>query len=111
MTRKDAVLLAVPPEVTITSAKPGKSAPGTGATIFVSDQEVGVVEMPPIVTVLPLADAPKPLPLIVSEEPTGLTGPTLGEILLILGDAQAEIALKNAVRKARATRERVFIDT
>lgn len=111
MTRKDAALLATLPDVTTTSAKPGKSTPGTGATILVSDHEVGVLETPPIVTVLPLADAPKPLPLIVSEEPAGLTAPALGEILLILGDAQAEIALKNAISKARIVRERVFIDT
>jgi hypothetical protein len=111
ITRKDAALLAILPDVTITSAKPGKSAPGTGATIFVSDQEAGVVEMPPIVTVLPLADAPNPLPLIVREEPTGLTGPTVGEMLLILGDAHAEIALKNTTKKTRAVREKVFIDT
>jgi hypothetical protein len=111
MTRNDAVLLAVPPEVTITSANPGRSTPGTGTTIFVSDQEVGVAATPPIVTVFPLADAPNPLPLIVREEPTGLTGPAVGEILLIWGDAQAEIALKNAMSKARTVRERVFIDT
>jgi hypothetical protein len=111
MTRNDDELLATPPDVTMTSANPGRSAPGTGATILVSDHEVGVAETPPIVTVLPLAEAPNPVPLIVKAEPTGLTGPTVGEILLICGDAQAEIALKNAVRKARATRERVFIDT
>src|ERR1051326_2856277 len=46
MTRNDAVLLVVPPDVTTTSANPGKSALGTGATIFVSVQEVGVAEMP-----------------------------------------------------------------
>ena len=54
MTRNDAELLAMPPDVTTTSANPGKSTLGTGTTIFVSIQEVGVVETPPIVTVLPL---------------------------------------------------------
>ena len=83
MTRNDAELLAMPVDVTITSAKPGKSAPGTGTTILVSNHEVGVLETPPIVTVLPLADVPNPLPLIVKAEPTGLTGPTVGEILLM----------------------------
>jgi hypothetical protein len=83
MTRNDAELLAIPPDVTTTSENPGKSTLGTGTTIFVSIQEVGVVETPPIVTVLPLAEAPNPLPLIVKGEPTGLTCPTVGEMLLM----------------------------
>lgn len=111
MTRNDAELLAMPPDVTVTSANPGKREPGTGAIIRVSLHDVGVVEIPPIVTVLPLADAPNPVPLMVKEDPTGLTGPAVGEMLLICGDAQAEIALKNAISKARTVRERVFIDT
>jgi hypothetical protein len=41
------------------------------------------VKTPPIATVLPLPDAPNPLPLIVTGDPTGLTGPTVGEMLLM----------------------------
>ena len=94
MTRNDAVLLAVPPEVTIRSANPGRSTPGTGTTIFVSDHEVGVDATPPIVTVFPLADAPKPEPLIVMGEPTGVTGPAVGEIVEIAGAANAKVPNK-----------------
>lgn len=89
ITRNDAVLLAVPLEVTITSANPGRSPPGTGTTISVSDQEVGVAAIPPIVTVFPIADAPKPEPLIVTGEPTGVTGPAVGEMVEMAGAANA----------------------
>lgn len=98
MTRNDVVLLAVPPDVTITSIKPGRRLAGTGATILVSDHEVGVVLTPPMVTELPVAEVPNPLPLIVKGEPTGLTGPTVGEMLLMLGDAQAKVKLRKPSR-------------
>ena len=110
MTRNDAELLAMPPDVTTTSANPGKSTLGTGTTIFVSIQEVGVVETPPIVTVLPLAEAPNPLPLIVKGEPTGLTGPTVGEILLTCGDAQAKVRLRKPRRIITLIVKRHFDD-
>jgi len=110
MTRNEAELLAVPPDVTTTSANPGKSTLGTGATILVSDQEVGVVKTPPIATVLPLADTPNPLPLIVKGEPTGLTGPTVGEILLICGDAQAKARLRKPRRIIALIVKRNFDD-
>ena len=91
MTRKDCTLLAVPPTVTITSTKPGKRLLGTGAMIFVSLQEVGTDVIPPTVTVLlPCVAAPKPEPLIVRGEPTGLTGPAVGEMLEMAGVAKAK---------------------
>jgi hypothetical protein len=105
ITRKDAELLATPPEVTITSANPGRSTLGTGAMIFVSVQDVGVVETPPIVTVLPLADEPNPLPLMVKGEPTGLTCPTVGETLLICGAAHADVSvISPSMKQAKTVR-------
>jgi hypothetical protein len=53
-----------------------------------------VAATPPIVTVFPLADAPKPEPLIVRDEPTGLTGPTVGEIVEMAGAANAKVPNK-----------------
>jgi hypothetical protein len=90
ITRNDAALLAVPPTVTITSAKPGKRLLGTGATILVSVQEVGTDVTPPMVTVLLPCVVPKPEPLIVTGEPAGLTGPTVGEIVEMAGAAKAK---------------------
>ena len=98
MTRNEAELLAVPPDVTITSIKPGRRLAGTGATILVSDHEVGVVVTPPIITELPVADAPNPEPLMVKGDPTGLTCPTVGERLLMLGEAQAKVKLRKPNR-------------
>jgi hypothetical protein len=109
ITRNDLALLAVPPEVTITSANPGRSTPGTGATIFVSDYEVGVAATPPMVTVFPMADAPKPKPLIVRAEPTGLTGPTVGEIVEIAGAANAKVPHKRPRINRTALRNRKFL--
>ena len=82
-TRKDCALLAAPPTVTITSEKPGSRALGTGATIRVSLQELGTAATPPTVTVS--GEAPKPVPVMVIGDPTGLTWPTVGEMLLMCG--------------------------
>jgi hypothetical protein len=82
MTRKDCALLAAPPTVTMTSAKPGRRLPGTGAMILVSVHEVGMAVTPPTVTILLLWVVPKPEPLMVKADPIGLTGPTVGEMLL-----------------------------
>jgi hypothetical protein len=109
ITRKDAALLAVPSEVTMASTKPGRRLAGAGATILVSDHEVGVVLTPPMVTELPVAEAPNPLPLIVKGEPIGLTGPTVGERLLICGDAQ-ELTLRNANKTIETIVERNLTD-
>src|SRR5260370_30725641 len=85
ITRKDFALLDAPFTVTITSTKPGAKLLGTGATIFVSLQRLGIDAVPPKVTVLlPWVD-PKPVPLIVTDPPTGLTGPTVGDMLVMLG--------------------------
>jgi hypothetical protein len=111
MTRNDAELLAIPPDVTVTSANPGKREPGTGAIIRVSLHDVGVVEVPPIVTMLPLAELPNPVPLMVKEDPTGLTGPTVGEMLLICGDAQARLRLRKQRRIIALIVKRSFDDT
>jgi hypothetical protein len=109
ITRKDAALLAVPPTVTITSIKPGRSVLGTGATILESDHEVGVVAIPPMVTVLLPCVVPKPEPLIVTDEPTGLTGPADGEILAIAGAATAnEQDSKLKISKIALRRRRTF---
>lgn len=102
-------MLVVPPEVTITSANPGRSTPGTGATIFVSDHEVGVAATPPIVTEFPLTDAPNPEPLIVRAEPTGLTGPTVGEIVEMAGAANAKAPHKRTRINKTALRNRRFL--
>jgi len=86
ITIKDRALLAAPLTVTTTSTKPGARELGTGATIFVSLHELGVEATLPKVTVLLLpCVAPKPDPLMVTDPPTGLTGPTEGEMLVILG--------------------------
>jgi hypothetical protein len=100
-TRKDFALLATPLTVTITSAKPGKRLLGTGATIFVFVQDVGTAATPPIVTVSCVV--PNPEPLIVRAVPTGLTGPTMGEMLEMAGLAKAT----EPSRKVKTTRTSV----
>jgi hypothetical protein len=109
ITRKDAALLAVPPTVTITSIKPGMSVPGTGTMILESDHEVGVVVKPPMVTMLSLCVVPKPEPLIVTGEPTGLTGPTVGEIVEMAGAANAKVPNKVPTINRTALRNHRFL--
>jgi hypothetical protein len=50
--------------------------------ILVSVHEVGMAVTPPTVTILLLWVVPKPEPLMVKADPIGLTGPTVGEMLL-----------------------------
>jgi hypothetical protein len=107
ITRKDLALLA-PPVVTTTSAKPGKRLLGTGATILVSLHDVGMAVTPPIVTLLAPWVVPKPEPLMVNDEPTGLTGPTDGERLVMFGEACQAWALKQKATKRRKITGRVL---
>src|SRR6266571_3218938 len=55
---------------------------GTGTTMFVALQLVGVAVAPPNVTVLVPCVAPKFVPVIVTNAPTG---PEVGERLAIVG--------------------------
>src|SRR5262245_58029505 len=85
ITKKELALLFVPFTVTTMSAKPVGKLLGTGTTILLSLQELGVVASPPKVTVLLACVAPKLVPFMVTGLPTGLTEPTLGERLVMLG--------------------------
>jgi len=69
---------------TVTTTLPVVAAPGTGATILLELQLVGVDVTPLNLTVLvPWVD-PKPLPEIVTDVPTF---PEVGDKLLIFGAA------------------------
>src|SRR5579864_874554 len=109
ITRNDAVLLAAPPTVTTTSMKPGRRLLGTGDMILVSVQEVGTDATPPMVTVLAPCVVPKPEPLIVRAEPTGLTGPAVGEIVEMAGAAKAKEPNKRPRINRTALRNRRFL--
>jgi hypothetical protein len=80
VTVKAAPLLASPPTVTMTL--PVVAPDGTGTTMLVADQLVGVAAVPLKVTVLLPCVAPKPLPAIVT---AAATGPLVGERLVIVG--------------------------
>lgn len=73
-------LLARPP--TATTTFPVVAPAGTGTAMLVALHEVGVAEIPLNVTALVPCDAPKLLPLIVTDAPTG---PDVGLKLLMLG--------------------------
>ena len=79
-TEKAAPLLATPP--TVTTTFPSVAPVGTGATILVALQLVGVVSVPLNVTVLVPCVAPKFVPLIVMGLPQGATP---GKILAMFG--------------------------
>jgi hypothetical protein len=79
-TAKVTPLLAAPP--TVTTTLPLTAPPGTGATMLVADQFVGVAVIPPNVTVLLPWGDPKPVPAIVTEVPTG---PPEGDKLVMFG--------------------------
>src|SRR3989442_1108632 len=72
-------LLAPPP--TVTTTLPVVAPAGTGTTMLVSDQLVGVAVVPLNVTVLVPLVAPKFMPVIVTEAPTA---PLVGERLVML---------------------------
>jgi hypothetical protein len=69
MTVKTTPLLATPP--TVTTTFPAVAPAGTGTTILVALQLIGVAAVPLNVTVLVPCDAPKFVPVIVTEVPTG----------------------------------------
>lgn len=82
VTANATALLAVPPTVTTTFTLPALSPEGTGTTMFVALQLVGVADAPPNVTVLDPCEDPKLAPAIVTEVPLG---PAVGERLVIAG--------------------------
>jgi len=71
---KTAVVLAIP--LTVTATLPVVAPEGTGTTILVALQLVGVAAVPLNVTVLLPCEEPKLVPVIVTEVPTG---PELGD--------------------------------
>ena len=79
---KFTLLLAKPPTVTTTATVPAVPMFGAGTTILVALQLVGVVEVPLNVTLLVPCDAPKFVPVIVTEVPNG---PEVGDKLVMLG--------------------------
>jgi hypothetical protein len=80
VTAKLAALLARPPTVTITL--PVVAPAGTGATMLVPLQLVGIATVPLKLTVLVPCAVPKFAPVIVTEVPTK---PDVGDRLAILG--------------------------
>ena len=89
VTLNTAVLLAAPFTVTITLALPAAALLGTGATMLVALQELGVALAPPMVTVLVPCVAPKLEPAMVTDVPVA---PDVGDRLLTTG-----VTLKTAV--------------
>jgi hypothetical protein len=73
-------LLATP--LTVTTTLPDVAALGTGATMLVALQLVGVAAAPLNVTVLVPCVAPKLTPAMVTEVPTG---PEVGDKLMMFG--------------------------
>jgi len=71
VTAKLTPLLANPPTVTTTFPEPSARLLGTGTTMLVSLQLVGVAAVPLNVTVLVPCSAPKVVPVIVTDMPTG----------------------------------------
>jgi hypothetical protein len=67
---------------TVTTTLPVVAPAGTGTTMLVADQLVGVAVVPLNLTVLGPCDAPKFVPAIVTEV---ATGPLVGDRLVILG--------------------------
>jgi hypothetical protein len=80
VTMKVTPLLATPP--TVTTTLPTVAPLGTGATILVLLQLVGVASVPLNATVLVPCVDPKPAPTIVTKVPTG---PEVGDRLVMLG--------------------------
>jgi len=88
MTENREPLLKTPATVTITA--PVAATAGTGTTMVVSLQLVGVATAPPKVTVLLPCVAPKFVPVIVTGVPTT---PDVGLRLLIIRDGVITVAL------------------
>lgn len=82
VTVKFTLLLANPTTVITTGAAPRPRLAGTGALTLVALQLVGETVTPPMLTVLLPCVAPKLVPVIVSEVPTG---PEVGDTLVIPG--------------------------
>jgi hypothetical protein len=83
-TVKGSALLEAP--LTVTMTLPVKAPTGTGTTMLVADQLVGVALTPLNVTVLVPCVAPKLVPVMVTDVPTG---PIAGERLVRAGGAGA----------------------
>src|SRR5205085_676136 len=95
MTVNDMPLLARPPAVTTTF--PVVAPAGTGTTMLVADQVVGVAATPLNVTVLVPLVAPKLLPAIVTAV---ATAPVVGDRLVIVG---VEVTVMATALLARPT--------
>src|SRR5438034_10872754 len=80
-------LLATP--LTVTTTLPVVAPAGTGTTMLVADQLVGVAAVPLNVTVLVPFVAPKLVPVIVTAVPVG---PLVGERLVMVGGRATSIA-------------------
>src|SRR4029077_5358648 len=88
VTVKFTPVLATPP--TVTTTFPVVAPAGTGATMFVAFQLVGVPAVPLNVTVLVPCVVPKFVPVIVTEMPTG---PEVGFRLLMVGADEVTVKL------------------
>jgi len=98
VTVKLSPLLATPP--TVTTTFPVVAPVGTGATMLVALQLVGVAAVPLNVTVLLPCAAPKFVPVIVTEVPTT---PDVGLKLVMLGTAAVTVTRAEAVFVGSAT--------
>jgi len=109
VTLNEAPLLAT--LLTVTTMVPDVPFVGTGTTIWVPVQLVGVPAVPLNLTVLLPCVEPNPLPLIVTDVPTR---PDDGEMLLITGAANeivaANMVLTSAMEKATLRRIHVLRD-
>ena len=98
VTVNGSALLARPP--TVTTTLPVVAPVGTGTTMLVADQLVGVAAVPLNVTVLVPCVAPKLVPVIVTAVPTG---PLVGDRLVSVG---ATVTVKvSAVARQAADRD------
>lgn len=97
-TVKGTLLLASPPTVTVTF--PNVAPLGTGTTMLVALQLVGVAAVPLKVTVLVPCVEPKFVPVIVTEVPMG---PEVGDKLVMLGGTITVKAAPLLARPATAT--------
>lgn len=82
------LLVPAPGTETTTGTAPRATLLGTGTTILVLLQLVGVAEMPPKVTVLVPCVVPNPVPAIVTDVPMG---PDAGVRLVIAGATAGDL--------------------